>query len=256
MNDFAFLEEIRQNKILARTPRAALTAANAGLLSPEALIYIGASVKPLLEEPYDLSELQRVLAQPELSFRDALGLAEIFSAITRENDKERALVGAESLMTLENRWAAKVEALRGEFKDHEQDEEKRFDLAEAIYEQAFIAGQNAPIRNYYLREAYYLLDDSSRPVPQGRSRILKLRCLLKLGLCEQASGEIAGMLEQGNLEGEEKGECFGLALEAAYMRQDVKTIRKLIKQECAENPGLFPGQGALPGFWNAEGRKA
>ncbi len=264
MSSFAFLEEIRQNPILARTPRAAFTAANAGFLSPEAMIYVGASVKPLLEEPYDLGELQRVLAQPELSFKDALGLAEIFFAITKESDKERALIGAESLMGLENRWAAKVEALRRQLKGHEEDEDRRCALAEAVYEQAFIAGQNAPIRNYYLREAYYLLDNSARPgaveqeaegrhgpALRGRGLILRLRCLLKLGLTDQAETEISQLLKAGELSEEEEQLCFELALEAAYIRRDVKGIRSLIKKEKAKRPGLFPGESALPGFWIA-----
>ena len=57
-----------------RTPRAALVATEAGILPVEALIYKATSVKPLFEEPYDLDDLERVLAQGGLSSLRALGL--------------------------------------------------------------------------------------------------------------------------------------------------------------------------------------
>jgi hypothetical protein len=209
-----------------RTPRAAFVAAEAGILPVEALVYKACSVKPLFEEPYDLDELERVLAQRDLSFADAMMLAEIFAAMTRDGDKERALFAAESLTALENRWARKVEVLRraAEAAEPGDDEGKtEFSLARALYEQAIIAGRSAPIRNYYLLEAYYILCQRPEAGSGGPAFSLLIRCLVRLGLLDQAQSEVDGELGL-----RDDGELLALAVEIAYMRKDVHRVRELL----------------------------
>src|SRR5512145_1441711 len=160
-----------------RTPRAAFVAASAGLLPPEAIVYKASSVKPLFEEPYDVEELDRVLAQASLSFADAMNLAEILASMTRDKDKERALFAAESLTALENRWARRSEERRAEHEASPSDGEASFKLARSLYEQAMIAGRMAPIRNFYLLEAYYLLCQHKDAETGGPAFNLLVRCL-------------------------------------------------------------------------------
>jgi hypothetical protein len=227
-----------------RTPRAALVAVEAGILPVEAVVYKASSVKPLFEEPYDLDELERVLAQGDLSFADAMMLAEIFVAMTLEADKERALFAAESLTSLENRWAKKVESLRPAYASGGGDGEPAFLLARALYEQAMIAGRSAPIRNYYLLEAYYILLQTPEAGSGGPSFGLLIRCLVRLGLLDQAEAEVGNELAL-----REDGELVALAVEIAYLKKDVRRIRELLLGRDAAELGLGGELGALLESW-------
>jgi hypothetical protein len=232
-----------------RTPRAALVAAEAGVLPAEALIYKASSVKPLFEEPYDLDELERVLAQRDLSFPDAMMLSEIFVAMTRDKDKERALFAAESLTTLENRWARKVEGLRAA--PESGDGASAYALARALYEEALIAGRDAVIRNYYLLEAYYLLCQSPSAASGGPGFRLLVRCLVLLGLLDQAASEIEREIEEGERSSEGDGELLALAVEIAYLRKDVSRIRELVADRDLGALGLGGELEALLASWQA-----
>jgi hypothetical protein len=253
MNGFDYVRTMR-GRYRPRTPRAALIAAEEGILPIEAIVYKAASVKPLFEEPYDPNELERVLAQGDLSFADAMLLSEIFAAMTRGSDKELALFAAESLTALENRWARKVDKLRAA---HESggDEDGAYGLARALYEEALIAGRSAPIRNYYLREAYYTLSGGPGRAEAGPGHCspafnLRIRCLLNLGLLEQAESEISA--EYGRAERGEKGDegaLLALAVEAAYFRRDVRRIKELLKGRNLEEQGLAPELKALLASW-------
>jgi hypothetical protein len=243
MNGFEYVRAMRR-LYNPRTPRAALAAAEAGILPVEALVYKASSVKPLFEEPYDLDELERVLAQKDLSFPDAMMLAEILDSMTRESDKERALFAAESLTTLENRWAHRVETLRPAYDPDAVEAEPAFHLARALYEQAMIAGRSAPIRNYYLLEAYYILcqmPDSASATPGFD---LLIRCLIRLGLLDQAQAEIeaAGT-------GHSSGELLALSVEIAYLRKDVHRVHELLAGRDLGKLGLEGELGDVLRSW-------
>jgi len=252
MNGFDYVRTMR-GRYRPRTPRAALIAAEEGILPIEAIVYKAASVKPLFEEPYDPNELERVLAQSDLSFSDAMLLSEIFAAMTRGGDKELALFAAESLTALENRWARKVDELRAARRPG--DEGQAYGLARALFEEALIAGRSAPIRNYYLREAYYILASGQDRANAGPARCspafnLRIRCLLNLGLLEQAEAEIAD--ELGRAECGEKGDdgvFLALAVEAAYFRRDVRRIHELLGGRDLEELGLAPELKGLLSSW-------
>jgi hypothetical protein len=261
MSGFDYIRTMR-SFYRPRTPRAALIAAQEGLLPVEAILFKGSSVKPLFEEPFDPEELERVLAQGDLDLHDAMILAEIFAAMTREGNKERALFAAESLTALENRWARKVEACRKTLRPG--DGEAAYRLARALYEQALIAGRTVPIRNYYLREAYYVLADSAGGAEGSSFFNLRIRCLLKLGLIDQAEMEIAKELEgrptgrhgrEAAAEGSEdpeasaRGELLALAVEAAYLRKDVRAIHRLLGRGMPAGVRLDPELTALLESW-------
>jgi hypothetical protein len=227
-----------------RTPRAALAAAEAGILPVEAVVYKASSVKPLFEEPYDLDELERVLAQRDLSFPDAMMLAEILDSMTRDSDKERALFAAESLTTLENRWARRVETLRPAYDPNGPWGEGAFPLAHALYEQALIAGRSAPIRNYYLLEAYYILCRRPDVSSGGPAFDLLVRCLIRLGLLDQAQAEI-----EGEAQGKSSGELLALTTEIAYLRKDIKRVHELLAGRDLAGLGLEGDLGAALQAW-------
>jgi hypothetical protein len=233
-----------------RTPRAALVAAGAGILPVDAVVYKASSVKPLFEEPYDLDELERVLAQRDLPFPDAMMLSEIFVAMTRESDKERALFAAESLTTLENRWARKVEALRPSFSPDDADGEPAYALARGLYEQALIAGRDAIIRNYYLLEAYYILCQRPDSGSGGPAFRLLVRCLMLMGLLDQAEYEIEEETEASD-RSRGDGELLALAVEIAYLRKDVARIRDLLRGRDLGALGLGEELRSLLASWRA-----
>ena len=243
MNGFEYVR-IMRSVYNPRTPRAALAAVEAGILPVEALIYKATSVKPLFEEPYDLDDLERVLAQNSLSFGDAMLLSEIFTVMTRESDKERALFAAESLTTLENRWAHKVDSLRSANEGADAETDASFSLARALYEHALIAGRTAPIRNYYLLEAYYILCQRPEAGSGGPGFNLLIRCLIRLGLLEQAQSEIEGELERRS-----DGDLIALAVEVAYMRKDVHHVRNLLEGRDISEFGLKPDLRARLEYW-------
>ena len=243
MSGYDYVRSMR-HLYIPRTPRAALVAAEAGILPVEALVYKATSVKPLFEEPCDLDELERVLAQASLSFGDAMMLSEIFAAMTKEPDKERALFAAESMTTLENRWAGKVEALRPAYEEGGVAGDTAFPLARALYEHALIVGRNGPIRNHYLLQAYYILCQRPDAGSGGPAFNLLIRCLLRLGLLEQAQAEIESELELRT-----DGDLFALAVEVAYTRKDVRHVRNLLEGRDLDALGLKAELLPLLGFW-------
>jgi hypothetical protein len=209
---------------LPKTPRAALRAVEFEFVPVEAFIYKSSSSKSLFEEPYDLAELDRVLARKNLDLGEAMLLTEIFWSMTHGHDKEIALFAAESLIALENRWARRIEELGALVNREACSGETCLSYARALYEYALIAGQHGPIKNYYLREAYYTLSQRTEACDEGGGFALRLRCLLRLGLLDQAEAILHDELCR-----RDDDEILLLALETAYRRKDTARIRALLE---------------------------
>lgn len=251
MNGFDYVRSMG-SYYAARTPRAALLSAQEGVAPIEAFVYKALSVKPLFEEPYNLEELERVLAHPTLGLGDAMLLSEIFTDMTKGEDKERALFAAESLGALEGRWARRVEELRPAAEaaaagESCSDEDRRiYDYARVLFEYALIAGRYASIRNYYLREAYYALTEHPEACTSGEGFNLRIRCLLHLGLIDQAEAIIRGELGK-----RADGELLLLAVEAAFARKDMGGVRELLADKDLATLELDPDREVLLKSWKA-----
>jgi hypothetical protein len=222
MTGFDYIRRLRQF-YRPRTPRAALLAVESGLLPVEAFVYRSSSIKSLFDEPWNPEELERALAKPDMGLGEAMLLSEIFTEMTKGRDKELALFAAESLNGLEARWSSKVEELRSQVKEGTCEDEGVCRFARALYEYALIVGRYAPIRNYYLREAYYVLTDWPEAclLPEGFD--IRIRCLLRLGLFDQAEAVL-----QSELGRRSDGELLLLAAEAAFLRKDTRRLRELV----------------------------
>jgi len=235
-----------------RTSRAALLAVEAGLLPVEAFIYKSLAVKPLFEEPYDIEELERVLARPNLELGDAILLTEIFTAMTRNEDKELALFAAESLGALEGRWVKRVEAARESYRAEETASEEppsaetAYALAKALSDYALVVGRTKVIRNYYLLEAYYVLAEVAGAGDTPACLELRIRCLLRLGLVAQAEREL-----QEELPRRSDAALLGLAVEAAYLRKDPRRIRELLEDADLEKLEISTVLRELLESWRA-----
>ena len=67
----------RQHTYRPSTPAAALRAIHCGLADPEELVHQGTNVKPLIEEPFDIKELQRILVDAGFYLGDLARLEEL-----------------------------------------------------------------------------------------------------------------------------------------------------------------------------------
>ena len=83
MGDFAYFRE-RQHTYRPSTPAAALRAIHCGLAEKEELIHQGINVKPLIEEPFDIKELQRIQSREDLDLDTNLLLHRIFSRMLHD----------------------------------------------------------------------------------------------------------------------------------------------------------------------------
>ena len=112
---FDYLRE-RNIKFKPKTPRAAINAFAARILPIHAFVNMGTSVKPLDEEPYDLDNIERVLARENLDLQTNLLLMRLFERMVRNEDTEIALFAAESMNLIENRYNKNIEALKAKIK--------------------------------------------------------------------------------------------------------------------------------------------
>ncbi|HET7839134.1 MAG TPA: hypothetical protein VFL04_05200 [Rectinemataceae bacterium] len=246
MSGFDYIRHLA-DYYLPKTPHAALLAVQSDYLPLEAFVYKSSSVKSLFEEPYDLAELDRILARPRLELGEAMLLGEIFWTMTHGDDKELALFAAESLGALENRWARRIEELAALVALPGCGDGDCFAYARALYEYALIAGGHGPIRNYYLREAFYALSRHGVARLEAEGFALAMRCLLRLGLLDQAEALLAEALREGP-----STELLLLALETAYLRKDVPRLREILSGLDLERLDMGEELRSLLASWKAQ----
>ncbi len=111
MRDFRKLLESKTG-FIPRTQAQALRGYTEGILNPEYYIYKAVNIHPILEEPWDMHEMDRLLAKPDLDVDTASLLMTVFERMIKHRDKELALFAAESINALERRYLAKVQALK------------------------------------------------------------------------------------------------------------------------------------------------
>jgi hypothetical protein len=214
-------------RYLPATSAAARRSLEQGLLPPEAWLHLSVSVKPLDEEPLDLEMLDRVLAREDLDLSTCLILRDIFARLAQSPDPEAALLAAESLNLLENRYIRRIDSLRRETEGGANPASLER-LAGLLYELALLSP--AGMRNFYLREAYGCLRQLGAVRRLSLDALgLAIRVLLELGLHEQAARVFA------RLRAEDQPHFLLLAAEVAYRRRDYTEVRRLLG-ELARRP--------------------
>ncbi len=138
---------------IPKTPSAALQAVSSGILPEEAFIYKSSSIKPLYEEPFDLDEIERVLAKKNLDLETILLLMSILQQLINDKDSETALFAAESINIIENRYNKKIESLKKKIRKRENPRILR-EIAIQFYELALINRESGEIMEFYLKESY------------------------------------------------------------------------------------------------------
>jgi len=105
---------------IPRTPASALHGVEDGVIPPEAYIYRATSVKPLFEAPIELTEIDRLLANPAIDIETILLISSILEKLLRDPDKETALFAAESLGLIEKRYTTRIESAKRRYRrEHE-----------------------------------------------------------------------------------------------------------------------------------------
>jgi hypothetical protein len=95
-----------------RTQAQALQGFAEGVLGPEYYMYRAVNIHPILEEPWDTNEIDRLLAKPDLDEDTAIVLMTVFERMVRGSDKELALFAAESINVLERRFLSRIQRFR------------------------------------------------------------------------------------------------------------------------------------------------
>lgn len=94
---------------IPRTEAQALQGFSEGILNPEYYIYKAVNIHPILEEPWDVHEMDRLLAQPDLDVETAVILMSAFEIMIKDRDKELALFAAESINALERKFITRIQ---------------------------------------------------------------------------------------------------------------------------------------------------
>ena len=139
-----------------RTQAQALQGFTQGLLGPEYYIFRAVNVHPVLEEPWDINEIDRLLAKPDLDPETAVLLMIVFERMVKVRDKELALFAAESINVLERRYIVKIQTLRASL-DGESGKHGKRDALRGILQSYRILGRfsfaRPELRLFYLGEA-------------------------------------------------------------------------------------------------------
>ena len=185
MSGFDYIKNVSQG-FRPKTPSAALKAVEENMFPIEAFIYLGTSVKPINEKPYDLDALERILARRDLDIKTYIILNRIFSELTRSSDQETALLAAESINLIENRYNTRIEELKTKLKTGENDA-VYLELAEAYYEFALLNEGKLEIKKFYLKESFEYLKKTIQDKQYRKKNIfLLIRILIELKMYDQA----------------------------------------------------------------------
>lgn len=203
---------------IPRTPSAALQAASAGILPIEAFTYKSTALNPILKKPYNLDEIEWLLAKKNRDLETNLILKTVLSEISRNEDKEIALFAAESLNALEKQYNTRLMKLKDKIKKDDNTEDKA-KAAEVYYQMALLNSDETTLSNFYMKEAYLILSGmENENISNPDYRILLIKILLNLKLYDQAERLLP-----------EHKESRLLRLEIAYCKKSLVRVGKILE---------------------------
>ncbi len=231
-----------------RTQRTALIAVENGLLPPAAFVTKSVNVRPIFEEPYDLAEIDRILARRRLDIGTIMLLMEILGKLINDPDPEVALFAAESINAIENRYNTRIQSLKERLEVRPQDKKILRGLIEQYAELAKINRVRQVLRNFYLSEAYQYCKRLWRiGAPDAADYRRLTHILLALDLHDQCREVLD---RAARLRPDLLTSLRMLKLEAAFARRDSGNIAEMID---LIDPSLLGQKDAeLYGFWTGE----
>jgi len=137
---------------IPRTEAQALQGFAEGILNPEYYIYRAVNIHPILQEPWDVHEMDRLLAQPDLDIETAVILMSAFEHMIQDRDKELALFAAESINALERKFITRIQVYKASLETNQDLGLLRNVIKE--YRSLARLHQTRPVlRSFYLEEA-------------------------------------------------------------------------------------------------------
>ncbi|TFG62476.1 MAG: hypothetical protein E4H36_07905 [Spirochaetales bacterium] len=219
---------------IPRTPASALHGLEDGVLPPETYIYRATSVKPLFEEPIELSEIDRILGHPRIDIETILLITKILAQLIRNPDKETALFAAESINAIEKRYTERLEKIKKKFRRNKDPLDCR-KLARLYFNLARINSREESIKRFYLRESHAWLKKLNKlRLLSKKEFILQLRVFMELGLYMQAERTF-GRLNKRSLD----PDILYLRAANDFYRKDFSSVRALCSgMKSAKHEGL------------------
>lgn len=187
---------ISKTGFIPRTQAQALKAYNEDIIGPEYYIYRAVNIHPLLEEPWDFQEIDRLLAKPDLDLETIQILITIFDKMLQLPDKEQALFAAESINALEQRYLNQIISLKKEVAAKAEAETIRNILQKYQYLAAI--NKNRPLlRTFYLKEAQLTFNQYREILTDpDKDLIPYIHLLFDLEAMEEARDEILRALKK------------------------------------------------------------
>lgn len=217
-----------------KTPFSALRAAEAGLLPPEAFIFKATSVEPIADNPENLEEIERILAQKNRDLETNKLLMDILSKLIKNSDKEIALFAAESINAIESSYNTALEALK--------DSEYR-GRAELYIEMAELNKASTDIKNFYLKEAFSNYRELEKLSALEENDFLKMaRILIELNLVSQAKKILTD-------NGINSIEAVFIMAETAFRLRDFSELYRIVQSLNKRRDMMDANQKALVDYW-------
>ncbi len=146
---------------IPRTEAQALQGFAEGILNPEYYIYKAVNIHPILEEPWDVHEMDRLLAQPDLDVDTAVILMAAFERMIKDKDKELALFAAESINALERKFITRIQGYKTRL-DADSDPGLMRKIIQEYRSLARLHKARPVLRSFYLEEARRFFEDHKK----------------------------------------------------------------------------------------------
>ncbi len=225
---------------LPKTPAASLRGIEKGYPVVESYIHLGTSVKALDEEPYDLDDLERILAREDLDLNTNSILLGIFEKLISSTSSETALFAAEGINLIESRYFSKIERL----KKGKKKLSSCVKLARLFFELSVLNRTKETIRRFYLRESYRYLNAVRKREPLGEEDAkLYVSILSDLKLYHQAMSYIESLSYL------DRSVMLVLKLKVEFLQKHYQNVCKLAGELQALNAPLDENLSTCLGYW-------
>ncbi len=231
-----------------QTPMAALRAIEVGLLPDYAFIYKANSVRPLSEEPIDITAIERILSRKDNDLSTNQLLVGILEKLLKSRDSEIALFAAESINAIENMYNERIEQSKSGYESG-NDPSHLKKIAVQFYELALINESRRSIRNFYLLEAYSYMKRYGSEKRFGREDLVfVVRILIQLKTFELARNVIV----QGLNRFPDDSRFILMAAEIEYYRKNYRQVFSLFYRLKSSWDSLSAQEREFHSVWMAD----
>lgn len=187
---------ISKTGFVPRTQAQALKAYTEDIIGPEYYTYRAVNIHPLLEEPWDFQEIDRLLAKHDLDIETIQILVTIFDKMLQLPDKEQALFAAESINALEQRYLNQIIALKKRAETNIDAETIRAILQK--YQLLAAINKNRPLlKTFYQKEAQHTFQQHRDLLTDPEKDLIPyISLLFELDALKEARDEITGAIKK------------------------------------------------------------